>query len=477
MREVVFGLRDVLVAQTMTNELKSGLVVNRLPGPVALAQLLPGSALKDKQERTTLHHPGHGLPLAELRLLERTFPGVRFKAFRDINDNLPDEMACACHAMERDKDQDAPLRGKVIAVSTAHHRADLAALGYLTQHQDEALIHLLRPLLRLGADLLYGGTPPKRDLRAAAGEMANRNITLTLLQLLSDERRVVEIDRTKNVSNTAAPPGSMLFNLAAWPRSRTITPNDEASWINSCRIRRVVPADAGLPEWPGEPPGESDIPPVGFRRFLALIFSRCRELLAEGFECPVPGNLDRHVRPAAFVFIGGVLDVFKGVMPGVMEEFLRAAQADPAIPIYLMGGLGGATRSIARALLAAPNSPRPDELTQKHYQGQAARNGTEYDALLSELSKEESQEVSQQFEDLWGIIKSRRGKGRLNNLFCNGLSDQENRDLLETTNTVQAVSLIWTGMSRVLLPDAKAAEEPTTRARRRAAPARRRRGQ
>ena len=163
MREVVFGLRDVLVAQTMdANELKSGLVVNRLPGPVALAQLLPGSALKDKQERTTLHHPGHGLPLAELRLLERTFPGVRFKAFRDINDNLPDEMACACHAMEQDKDKEAPLRGKVIALSTAHHRADLAALGYLTQHQDEALIHLLRPLLRLGADLLYGGTPPKR---------------------------------------------------------------------------------------------------------------------------------------------------------------------------------------------------------------------------------------------------------------------------------------------------------------------------
>jgi hypothetical protein len=437
--------------------------------------LLPGSGLKDTRERTTLHHPGHGLPLAELRLLERTFPGVRFKAFRDINDNLPDEMACACDAMEQDQGKDAPLRGKVIALSTAHNRADLAALGYLTQHQDEALIHLLRPLLRLGADLLYGGTPPKLDMTAAAGGMANRNITLTLLQLLSDERRVVEIDRTNNLSNSAAAPGSMLFNLCAWPRSRTITANDEASWINSCRIRCVVPADAGLPKWPGEPPGESDIPPVGFRRFLALIFSRLRELLAEGFECSVPGKLDRHVRPAAFVFIGGALDVFKGIMPGVLEEFLRAAQADPAIPIYLMGGLGGATRMIARGLLAAANEPRPRELTQKCYMGKAARNGAEYDALLSELSKEESQKVAQQFEDLWGIIKSRRGKGRLNNLFSNGLSDQENRDLLETTNTVQAVRLIWTGMSRVLIPDGKAANAPATRARKRATPARRRR--
>ena len=234
--------------------------------------------------------------------------------------------------------------------------------------------------------------------------------------------------------------------------------------------------DAGLPEWQGEPPGEFEAPPLGFRRFLALIFSRLRELLAGGFECPVPGKLDRHVRPAAFVFIGGALDVFKGIMPGVLEEFLCAAQADPAIPIYLMGGLGGATRMIARALLAATNAPRPRELTQKYYMGKAARNGAEYDALLSELSKEESQKVTQQFDDLWGIIKSRRGKGRLNDLFSNGLSDQENRDLLETTNTVQAVSLIWTGMSRVLLPDAKAANEPKTRARKRATPARRRRG-
>jgi hypothetical protein len=304
---------------------------------------------------------------------------------------------------------------------------------------------------------MYGGTPPKLDTASATNEMVNRNITLTLLQLLRDERQVVEIDPASHATSPGVPPTSMLFNLTAWPRSRTVTPTDEASWINACRIRSVGPADAGLPAWVGEPAGEFETPPPGFRRYLALVFSRLRELLAEGFECSVPGNLRRQVRPAAFVFIGGAVDVFKGVMPGVMEEFLRAAQARPAIPIYLLGGLGGATRVIAQALLDETTAPRPAALTQKHYQGRPARNGAEYDALLSELTKPEAQKVRRAFDDLWEIIKSRRGKGGLDNLFSNGLNHEENKRLLKTTNTTEAVSLIWQGMSRVFLLPARVA--------------------
>jgi hypothetical protein len=35
----------------------------------------------------------------------------------------------------------------------------MAELGYLSQHLDEAVIYLLRPLVRLGMDLPYGGCP------------------------------------------------------------------------------------------------------------------------------------------------------------------------------------------------------------------------------------------------------------------------------------------------------------------------------
>lgn len=444
MREVVLGLRDVMAARMIQPEELTGVIVNRLPGPVALARLV-----SDKEATEVIvRHPGHGLPLAELRLLERSFPKIRFEAFRDIHRDLPPSMA------RNLKEKSTPLRGKVITLSTAHHHRDLAALGYLTQHQDEALIHLLRPLLRLGADLMYGGTAPVSVTTSPASEdqSVHRNITLTLLQLLGDERQVVESDLSGANTNS----GSMLFNIAAWPRGEAVTEADEASWINACRVKRIKPTDAGLGVWtgrtPNETPGKFETVPEGYRRMKALTFSHQREIMARGFRCPVPKDLDREVAPSAFVFIGGATDAFKGVMPGVMEEFLRAAQqAEPAIPIYLMGGLGGATRLMARALMSPPSAPCPPGLTQEFYQGKSSPYAAEYNALLKELKPKEKTAVSKQFKELWAIIKSRRGSGKLDNLFSNGLSDADNRLLLTTPNTISAVGLIWKGLSNVFL--------------------------
>jgi hypothetical protein len=212
-----------------------------------------------------------------------------------------------------------------------------------------------------------------------------------------------------------------------------------------------MPRDAGLPDWQDQVPGEHETPTIpGFRRHLALTFSHMRRLLAEGFHCQVPGKLDRYVRPAAFVFMGGALDCFKGVMPGVFEEFLSAAHAAPAIPIYLVGGLGGATGAIANALLNKTKKP-PAALTQAHYTVSTARNQAEYNALINELSASEAAAVRARYETLWAVIRVRHGKNKLENLFHNGLTDAENRKLLATPNTIEAVRLIWQGLSRTLL--------------------------
>lgn len=464
MREVIIGLRNVLEARaTDWQSLRGAVVVNRLPGPVALARLLPGGGGGTRRKPFTVHYPGHGLALTELRLLEKTFPKVRFQAFRDITQNLPREMESAVARLEADPTTPPPLREKVIALSTAHNHADLAALGLLPQHQDEALIHLLRPLLRLGADLLYGGRPPHRNLEAAAAAdgMEERNITLTLLQLLGSERRVVEYDpEARQPRPLVSAPGPLLFNISAWPACARITAVDEAAWINLCRVYRVLPQDAGLPEWKDAVPGEHETPEApGFRRHLALTSSRLRTLLAGGFRCQVPGKLDRHVHPAACVFMGGALGRFKGVMPGVFEEFLCAAQARPAIPIYLVGGLGGATGVIANALLNPTKEP-PPTLTQAHYMRGPAPNEAEYNALLKELTDSEAAAVRQRYETLWATIQARHGGNGLESLFNNGLSDAENRKLLVTPNTIEAVSLIWRGLSRTLLADHGTAGPP-----------------
>lgn len=477
MREVVLGLRDVLEARTMQWEhLSDAVVVNRLPGPAALARLLPGGIVGAREKSFTVHHPGHGMPFTELRLLERTFSNVRFQAFRDITHHLPTGMKAALTQMESAPHMDPPLREKVIAISTAHSRGDLAGLGYLPQHQDEALIHLLRPLVRLGADLLYGGRPPKRDMESAIDSgLAERNITLTLMQLLSAERRIVEFEPgVKRPPTSVSEP--LLFNISSWPACDRITEVDEAAWISACRVHRVYPQDAGLPAWTERVPGEYELPPPRFRRHLALTFSRMRQMLADGFDCKVPGNLSRSVKPVAFVFIGGVTDRFKGVMPGVMEEFLSAAKSAPSIPIYLVGGLGGATGVIARALLRSEAKQPPPEMTQQHYMDPSAFNHVEYNALINDFDAAGKAMVRRQFSDLWKIIHARHGGNGLNNLFSNGLSHDENTELLSTTSTTKAVGLIWEGISRVLLSETGPKTAPMSARSRKSTPRRRPRG-
>lgn len=470
MREVVMGLRDVLEARSMQwDDLSNAVVVNRLPGPVSLMRLLPGGTGASGGKPFTVHHPGHGLPLTEQQLLEQAFPNVRFQAFRDVTCQLPEKMAAVFADIQKGCAAKPPLRDKVIAISTAHNHPELAAIGLLPQHQDEALIHLLRPLLRMGADLLYGGRPPMRNMESEAARsiLAERNITLTLMQLLSIERCTGDMVVSPGSRPEKPTPGPLLFNISAWPVCDRITPVDEAAWINACRVYRVTPRDANLPDWTGPVPGEHEPPTPGLRRHLALTFSRMRELLASGFVCQVPGNLSRHVRPAAFVFLGGVLDKFKGVMPGVMEEFLNATQARPAIPIYLIGGLGGATGVIARALLKESKENPPAELTQEFYAGEQAPNHAEYQALMKELGKKELDKVRKQFSKLRAECHACRGKDGLDNLFSNGLTHDENRRLLKTANTIEAVSLVWTGMSRVLLPPVSPALPTQTGGKRR----------
>jgi hypothetical protein len=252
----------------------------------------------------------------------------------------------------------------------------------------------------------------------------------------------------------------MLFNLCAWPACDDVKPIDEASWIGSCRVQRVEAVEAVPSAWGEVLREEGTHPPVGYRRLCALTLSQMRKLLTTGFPCPVPGEPDRDVKPAAFVFIGGGIELFRGVMPGVLQEFLLAAQLKERVPIYLMGGLGGATREIARALLAPEGAPCPPVLTLDHYRNEKTAGAAEYKALLGELKPPEKRAVEKNFTKLWRIIDSHRGPGGLCRLLDNGLDEEKNRELLTTANTIEAVRLIWEGMTAKFLAEGKAPSTP-----------------
>jgi hypothetical protein len=398
-------------------------------------------------ESGDLHIDEAARPFAEVvrRVRDRFDPARQSRDFREvvfsrglISRPLPDRMQTALAKHSR------PLEGKVLAISF-RVSSELAELGYLSQHLDEAIIYLLRPLLRLGMDLLYGGLPPKRYPERSSttpGPSAVRNMTLTLINLLNDERSAGEI--INEAGGSVAPPRpSRLYIPSAWPVSDFVTPEDEAAWINTCSILRVLPKDAGLT---GPIPDEKR----ELRRYVvfrAAVLSHMRQLLARGFKCPVSLELDREVRPAAFVFIGGKTTDFYGIMPGIMEEFLRAAQQ--RLPIFLVGGLGGAAGIIARALASNTNARIPAFTTAFYAKGQTPNYGKLLEGFRAIRGNKFSR-PSETFTELWKIIQGGREDGG-SKLLQNGLAPKDNHLLMTTTDTMLAVHLIWKGLSRLFL--------------------------
>ena len=445
MREVLFGARNVLTARSRAQEksLRPGAVVSRLPGPVVLQRFLNQSYYATSKSKEPIHvnYPGNGLSLLEQRLLEDLFQNTRLTAFRDVSRHLPDQMQTAVSGNSR------PLQGKALAISFSVC-SQLGELGYLSQHLDEAIIYLLRPLLRLGMDLVYGGLPPKLYTdrsRSAPDPSTGRNMTQTLLNLLNDERNAGEtINESGENVGPKRPP--RLFNPCPWPVSDSVSPEDEAAWINTCSILRVLAKDAELK---GPIPDEKR----ELRRYLvfqAAVLSRMRRFLAEGFRCSIPREANCEVRPAAFVFMAGKTTGFLGIMPGIMEEFLYATQQ--RLPIYLVGGIGGAAGVIAHALMSDSGARNPAFTTAFYAKGPTPNYGKLLEGFRA-LKGNKLSRPTETFTELWEVIQDGRSDGG-SKLLRNGLTSEENRELMTTTDTMFAVQLIWKGLSSLFLETA-----------------------
>ena len=176
------------------------------------------------------------------------------------------------------------------------------------------------------------------------------------------------------------------------------------------------------------------------------MLSHARELMATGFDCPVPGNLSRKVKPAAIIFIGGKVTEFSGCLPGIMEEFLNGVKNER--PIYLLGGFGGAAQILANAVYGVSKS-RPPYFSTAHY-----RKDKDYDEMLKhyeELKSPASEHPQQKLDWLWNALVAARIKG-FSRICRNGLSESDNKKLAQTTDTMDAVHLIWKGIAASNIP-------------------------
>jgi hypothetical protein len=257
---------------------------------------------------------------------------------------------------------------RLIALSVSYERVPLLARGFGLEHLRELVILLARPLLRQGASLAYGGDWQERS----------DNFTYDLLRLVSAEQD--EAAEREELGDAAGVlPVGRLYNYSAWPHYLRVTPAIEARWINSCRIVRVdqemagIAPDERIPDGDFDPGRDVARTPRNVALNSAICLSAMRRIATDGISLTSPDVPRTESIPpvAARIVLGGKLSGYSGFMPGIFEEALLSLER--SIPLYLLGGFGGAAEAVANALLAPAGSPFPVEI-EPDWQGRHTPN-------------------------------------------------------------------------------------------------------
>jgi hypothetical protein len=209
------------------------------------------------------------------------------------------------------------LEKLTIAISISES-PDMSALGLSEGHLQDAMGEVARHLLALGARLVYGG-----DLRAGG-------FSQILFELVARHRRDADEDQ-----------GTGVLNYLAWPSHCAYSIADlEVVIAELAGSAEIVCLDlSGTAMMMAERRMHSPQQPNA-SQWLEGLTSMRKTILAAS-----------HAR----IVLGGRLDGYKGVMPGIAEESLLAIENGQ--PIYILGGFGGCARDIAVTLGLVPAWP------------------------------------------------------------------------------------------------------------------------
>lgn len=390
-------------------------------------------------------YPQPSVPRLELDVLQSFFPEITFTALAEggASSQLTSTLVAVTSPPDLTTPPPAlPFQDRVIGLSISESD-ELASLGFAREHLREALLTVSRPLIRLGADLAYGGHLNDPE----------HSFTRDLIYLIAGEQR----DASGPTAPSARPIGR-LYNPQPWPYYTGISVADEARWIDVCTFIRISQEMAGLTQDSAKglqeilpDPAEGELSArLAFNR--ALTNSTMRRLMVHGI--PVVGTPHfRRPRLAATVLLGGKTRGFSSVIPGIFEETLHALRQ--GIPVYLLGGFGGAAARLAEYLqghdsevfqldyLRQPEPPRPGKssrpaalpLIEAGFREFRIPNGAVAPQnALAELRRLLDQARSSQWKSL-----------------NNGLGPEENRLLFSTQDTMAAARLIQVGLLRAML--------------------------
>ena len=283
--------------------------------------------------------------------------------------------------------QTVNLKGKNIAISVSE-APDSDFLGYGSEMIRDLTIELSRHLLITGARMVYGG-----DLRKGG-----------YTDLFSDMSLQYK-DYQANVDRETF----FFQNYFAWPIHLNFTTETKLQYVNS----RVNPVFVECPE---EYTGDKSKPIAPINNANSHIFAL--SLLKMRKQMEAEAN--------ARIILGGRTSGFSGFMAGIIEEFVQAVVAGH--PVYLLGGFGGAA-SLLSSLIK--NEKKVEDVMTE------ARKAPCY-AEFVEYCRGKG--VDMGYNKLKEIVAS--GVSCLNN----GLSDEQNTMLMQSTDIIEIVGWIINGL-------------------------------
>ena len=203
-------------------------------------------------------------------------------------------------------------------------------------------------------------------------------------------------------------------NYFAWPIYLNMTKTHESDFEHS----RVSIVKIEAPD---------ECPPDSKDTFIAPTTPENNYLWAKSLS-KMRGQMENN--SDARIILGGRTHGFKGKYAGILEEYLIAK--NKGNPIYLLGGFGGVSKIIADML--------EEKLPESHLSDQANIDASYSDFVSYYNTKENSNPINYQaiFSDI-----SHEGIASLNN----GLSEDENKILFQSTNILEIVALVLKGLN------------------------------
>ena len=315
-------------------------------------------------------------------------------------------------------------RGRIVAFSVSYEAENLLRRGLGLEHLRDLMTRIARPLLRSGLNLAYGGNWKKAD----------DNFTYFLLDLINAE--LDDRDGRDSVTGTKL---DMLYNHSSWPNYLEITPAIEAQWVRCCRIVRIDQEMAGIDKPERIDDSRPSLRTSQRKLNAARTASAMRQLMMKEIPITHPAGVKVEKIPPveARVALGGKLTDYAGFMPGIFEEALATMQAGK--PLYILGGFGGASEVLAKAILE-PDGKWDKLLT---IEGQTKAND-KLANLLTSARAPVRQEVARLYENLRTKVADARLEPEV--VLKTGLSRSQTCDLMLSSSISLVTRLTRDGM-------------------------------